>query len=577
MNPHSPILDQPQTIDWTANPPATTARLANQELYFEVDAQTDLLNLFWPWAGECYAKRIALRVSAPREEDLIPMVTRLYPGHQELIMGTEGVILTKRVAVPHQSDYDRSVIWLLDCQAEGDRLLRLDVEIDWGEARTQRMVDGLLVAQRNPGPERGLYSQSNAELTCVFGNPQARPDHFEIDSPQHAKLVYHVLVNGMVEVPLLLALSDVGEQVAWNGFLALRDADRAFELSGKAWEKLLKSGRLWTPEIRLNQALQASKLAAARHVQRLRTGFAATDGGLATTTALIDSTDSVDITLSRNLLAHLRRVAEATVGRLPQQLPLRPKLEAADPGEALVITNGAYLAALTQHLHHHFAAEILAAHYEAVGLCTEQLLRHAATQPLGDDAQQSYAQALRCAYTLAQWRQDEANAQRWQNALVAVAIETDDRRAALPLVLADALQRPADQPWYFAEPWTGIRASGRLLWDGCGISWRDGELWIEPTWPATWSWWALLNLPYQDDRTLSLVWDGTTLHATQPVHSLLPIKQWQTIRARNSDELEFDLHFELQSKLDGEVQRQIVRADFHQATEAAPSVDEIKH
>ena len=565
MNPHSPILDQPQTIDWTANPPATTARLANQELYFEVDAQTDLLNLFWPWAGECYAKRIALRVSAPREEDLIPMVTRLYPGHQELIMGTEGVILTKRVAVPHQSDYDRSVIWLLDCQAEGDRLLRLDVEIDWGEARTQRMVDGLLVAQRNPGPERGLYSQSNAELTCVFGNPQARPDHFEIDSPQHAKLVYHVLVNGMVEVPLLLALSDVGEQVAWNGFLALRDADRAFELSGKAWEKLLKSGRLWTPEIRLNQALQASKLAAARHVQRLRTGFAATDGGLATTTALIDSTDSVDITLSRNLLAHLRRVAEATVGRLPQQLPLRPKLEAADPGEALVITNGAYLAALTQHLHHHFAAEILAAHYEAVGLCTEQLLRHAETQPLGDDARQSYAQALRCAYTLAQWRQDEANAQRWQNALVAVAIETDDRRAALPLVLADALQRPADQPWYFAEPWTGIRASGRLLWDGCGISWRDGELWIEPTWPATWSWWALLNLPYQDDRTLSLVWDGTTLHATQPVHSLLPIKQWQTIRARNSDELEFDLHFELQSKLDGEVQRQIVRADFHQA------------
>ena len=577
MNPHSPILDQPQTIDWTANPPATTARLANQELYFEVDAKTDLLNLFWPWAGECYAKRIALRVSAPREEDLIPMVTRLYPGHQELIMGTEGVILTKRVAVPHQSDYDRSVIWLLDCQAEGDRLLRLDVEIDWGEARTQRMVDGLLVAQRNPGPERGLYSQSNAELTCVFGNPQARPDHFEIDSPQHAKLVYHVLVNGMVEVPLLLALSDVGEQVAWNGFLALRDADRAFELSGKAWEKLLKSGRLWTPEIRLNQALQASKLAAARHVQRLRTGFAATDGGLATTTALIDSTDSVDITLSRNLLAHLRRVAEATVGRLPQQLPLRPKLEAADPGEALVITNGAYLAALTQHLHHHFAAEILAAHYEAVGLCTEQLLRHAETQPLGDDARQSYAQALRCAYTLAQWRQDEANAQRWQNALVAVAIETDDRRAALPLVLADALQRPADQPWYFAEPWTGIRASGRLLWDGCGISWRDGELWIEPTWPATWSWWALLNLPYQDDRTLSLVWDGTTLHATQPVHSLLPIKQWQTIRARNSDELEFDLHFELQSKLDGEVQRQIVRADFHQATEAAPSVDEIKH
>lgn len=573
MNSHSPILDQPQTIDWAENPPAATVRLANQELYFEVDAQTDLLNLFWPWAGECYAKRIALRVSAPREEDLIPMVTRLYPGHQELILGTEGVILTKRIAAPHQSDYDRSVIWLLDCQAEGDRLLRLDVEIDWGEARTQRIVDGLLVAQRNPGPERGLYSQSNAELTCVFGNPQARPDHFDIDSPQHAKLVYHVLVNGMVEVPLLLAVSDVGEQVAWNGFLALRDADRAFELSGKAWEKLLKSGRLWTPEIKLNQALQAGKLAAARHVQRLRTGFAATDGGLETTTALIDSTDSIDITLSRNLLAHLRRVAEAMVGRLPQQLPLRPKMEAVDPGAALVVTNGAYLAALTRHLHHHFDAEILAAHYEAVGLCTEQLLRHAETQRLGDEARQSYVHAIHCAYTLAQWRQDEPNAQRWQNALAAVAVETDEGRVALPLDLADALQRPADQPWHFAEPWTGIRASGQLLWAGCGISWRAGELWIEPTWPATWPWWALLNLPYQDDRTLSLVWDGTTLHATQPVRSDLPVQQWQTIRARNSDELEFDLHFELQSKLDGEVQHQIVRADFHQVPEVVLSVE----
>lgn len=106
----------------------------------------------------------------------MPMVTRFFPGHQELILGTEGVIVSKRVAVPRQSDHDRSVLWLLDCQAEGDRLLRLEVTIDWGEPLTQRIVDGLLVAQRNPGPARGIYQQSNADLTCVFGNPQARPD-----------------------------------------------------------------------------------------------------------------------------------------------------------------------------------------------------------------------------------------------------------------------------------------------------------------------------------------------------------------------------------------------------------------
>jgi len=553
-------------IDWAEFAPTATYRLANQELYFEVDSQTDLLDLTWPWAGECYAKRIALRVSAPREEELAPMVTRLYPGHQELILGTEGVIVTKRLAAPRQSDYDRSVIWLLDCQAEGDRLLRLDVEIDWGEPRTQRMVDGLLVAQRNPGPERGLYNQSNAELTCVFGNPQARPDEFNLDSPQHAKLVYHVLVNGMVEVPLLLAISDVGEQVAWNGFLALRDADRAFELSTKAWDTLLKAGRLWTPVPALNQAVQTGKLAAARQIQRLRTGFAATDGGTVATAALIDSTDAVDLTLSRNLLAHLRRVAEATMGRLPAQLPLRPKATPVEPAAALVTTNGAYLEALARHLHHHFDAELLAAHYPAVGLCAEQLLRQLESGTAESAGQSTWRQALAHAHTLALLQGDTQNATRWQPPGVAPSTAQpalDDRLVALPHLL----QRFADQPWEFRDRWDGIRWSGHLLWAGCGIHWRNEQLWVEPAWPANWRWWALLNLPYQDERTLSLVWDGATLHSTQPIHSSVPTQTWQRIRARHTDELEFDLHFELQSTVEGEVQRQLIRPVFSKASD----------
>lgn len=558
MNPHSPILDQPQVIDWAEFAPTATYRLANQELYFDVDSQTDLLDLYWPWAGECYAKRIALRVSAPREEDLVPMVTRLYPGHQELILGTEGVIVTKRIAAPRQSDYDRSVIWLLDCQAEGDRLLRLDVEIDWGEPRTQRIVDGLLVAQRNPGPERGLYSQSNAELTCVFGNPQARPDEIQLDSPQHAKLVYHVLVNGMVEVPLLLALSDVGEQVAWNGFLALRDADRAFELSTKAWEKLLKTGRLWTPNPVLNQAIQAGKLAAARQIQRLRTGFATTEGEVVATAALIDSTDAVDMTLSRNLLAHLRRIAEATMGRLPKQLPLRPKVEATEPGAALVATNGAYLDALCRHLHHHFDAELLATHYAAVGLCAEQLLRQAESAVDDPATQSALTTALTNAYRLARLQGDAQNAARWQQPMQAEQPELAGWIDALPRLL----QRSSAQPWQFTDLWTGIRWGGHLLWRGCGIGWRQNQLWVEPAWPTDWPWWALLNLPYQADRTLSLVWDGATLHTTQPIQSSLPTQDWQHIRARNTDELEFDLYFELQSTVEGEVQRQLIRPRF---------------
>ncbi len=550
MNPQSPILDQPQIIEWAEHAPHFTQQLANGEIVFAVDENTDLRDLFWPWAGERYAKRIALRVSAPREEDLIPLVTRLYPGHQELIMGTEGVILTKRVAAPRGSDYDRSVIWLLDCQAEGDRLLRLDVEIDWGEPRTQRIVDGLLVAQRNPGPLRGIYSQSNAELTCVFGNPQARPDQVDLASDQHAHLVYHVLVNGMVEVPLMLAVSDVGEQMAWNGFLALRDADRAFELSSKAWEKLLQTGRLWTPDPALNQVVQTGKLAAARHVQRVRTGFAATHQSTVNSAALVGCTDSFDITLSRNLLAHLRRVAEETLGRLPEVLPLRPKEAALDPGAALAETNGAYLEALANHLRHHFDQALLAEHYTAVGLCTEQLYRQAqqAITP-------GVPQALAHASQLAQWQRDAPNAARWQ---AVVATADAEQRPATSMTLA----RPSAAPWHFPDLWQGIQWTGRTLWQGCGLHWQDDQLWVTPTWPATWEWWALMELPYIDDRRLSLVWDGQTLHSTQSIQSTLPVQQWDTIRTRRTDELEFDLQFELQSKSDGLVTHNTIHPAF---------------
>lgn len=564
MNSLSPVLDQPQSIDWEKIAPDSRYRLANQELYFDIDANTDLVNLVWPWAGESYVKHIGLRVSAPREEKMMPMVTRFFPGHQELILGTEGVIVSKRVAAPRQSDHDRSVLWLLDCQAEGDRLLRLEVTIDWGEALTQRMVDGLLVAQRNPGPARGIYQQSNADLTCVFGNPQARPDQIDLDDPQRAHLVYHVLVNGMVEVPLVLTVSDVGEQMAWTGFLALRDADRAFELSERAWSNALKSGRLWTPDIALNHALQAGKLAALRHTQRLRTGFAASDHRPIHTPALLDCSDAVDITLSRNLLAHLRRVAEATAGRLPVVLPRHSKEEAIEPGSALIANNHAYLMALDRHLQRHFDADLLAAHYQAVGLCAEQLLRYRQQMTAQDSKQRGAMlnRALACAQALAQKQQDRANAARWGNETGELSANNSQQPVAV--LLAELLvnwQPTPEQPHHFADLWQGVAQTGAIFWQGCGITCGTNGLVVEPTWPADWSWWALLDLPIGQGK-LSLLWDGATLHSTLPIESSCPVAVHTTIRARASDELDFDLHFELQSERAGEKERHIVRPQF---------------
>ncbi len=566
MTSFSPILDQPQSIEWQTIAPDSSYRLANQELYFDVDANTDLTNLVWPWAGEQYAKQITLRISAPREEPLMPMVTRFFPGHQELILGTEGVIVSKCVVAPRQSEADRSIIWLLDCQAEGDRLLRLDITIDWGEPLTQRMVDGLLVAQRNPGPTRGIYQQSNADLTCVFGNPQARPDSIDLSSDQHAHLVYHVLVNGMIEVPLVLTVSDVGEQIAWNGFLALRDADREFELSEKAWNTALKTGRLWTPDVAFNHAVQAGKLAAMRHIQRLRTGFTASDRRPVRTPGLVDCTDTFDVILSRNLLAHLRRVAEATSGRLPIALAMYSKELPVDPGDAFVANNHAYLRALCRHLQRHFDAELLTAHYQAVGLCAEQVLRQQGR--VGGTANEVVLinQTLDYASQLATKQQDEANAERWANRSAPpnrYAENQAEAQTTSPLqgqLLAN-WQPTAERPHHFVEPWQGIAEAGAALWQGCGITWCAEKLCVKPTWPAAWSWWAVMDLPMAQGK-LSLVWDGQTLHSTLPIQSVCPVEIHDSIRARGTDELEFDLHFELQSEREGVKERREFRPQF---------------
>ena len=565
MTALSPILDQPQSIDWAAIAPDSRYRLANQELAFEVDANTDLVDLVWPWAGEQYVKRIALQVSAPREEALMPMVTRLYPGHQELILGTEGVIVSKRVAAPRQTDHDRSVLWLLDCQAEGDRLLQLEVTIDWGEPRTQRIVDGLLVAQRNPGPARGLYQQSNADLTCIFGNPQARPDQINLDDPQRAHLVYHVLVNGMVEVPLVLIISDVGEQMAWSGFLALRDADRAFQVSERAWSTALKTGRLWTPDIALNQAVQAGKLMALRQIQHLRTGYAAADLCPIRTPALVACTDLVDVTLSRNLLAHLRRVAEATTGRLPTKLPRFNKEEPSDPGDELVVNNYAYLSALYDHVQRHPDAELRAAHYQAVGLCAEQLLRQRASNASPDDHPSATLldQALTYARQLAIQQYDQSNAVRWVSGTEEQKSPGSDQPATPDLIarLLGNWQPHTARPYSFADLWQGIADAGVVIWQGSGLHWVDGEVAVIPKWPSNWGWWALLDLPLAHGK-LSLLWDGATLHSTQPIRSDRPVQVQQSIRARNTEETEGDLHFEYQAERGGGKERHLFRPQF---------------
>jgi len=561
MNDASPNLDQPPSIDYDQLPAGPVNRLANQELFCLVDAASDVYDVTWPWSGAVYARTIRLIVSDWQDGVLAPLVTRFFPGHQETIAGAEGMIVTKRLITPWKSPDDRVLLWLLECQAEGDRLLKLEIEIDWGEALDQRMVDGLLVAQRNPGPARGIYQQSNAESTRVFGNPHGRPDETHLDDPQRARLVYHVLVNGIVEVPLMLTISDVGEQVAWSAFLSQRDTEQVFTMSTEAWGRLVGAGRLWTPDPAFNRAAHLGKLAAIHHVQHTRTGWTPSDRRVEAIAALVRAWDAIDPVVSRNLLAHVRRVAEESQGHLPTLLPARPKEDpAVVSAAALAVNNRSYLLASHDHL---VAYGDIAWHKEqqpAIQLCVETIVRlrwedapaahSAATQALIVDL-------LQHAVEIAVAVGDDVNAARWEGEVRALGEsrpqerKEDDALAPWHHRLTTAhRQALARQPWVFAPADDGIALAGDAVWAGCGVHWRAGELWVEPAWPVVWPWWALLSLPLIGDRFLSLLWDGHTLHATQPLRSQLPVQTHKRIQLKHAGEFDFDPYFELTSDSD---------------------------
>jgi hypothetical protein len=549
----TPILDQPQSIDYADLPAGPLHRLANPELSCMVDAACNPHAIRWPWGGGAYAQSMTLRVVDIQEGELAPLAVRFFPGHQEVIAGSEGVIVTKRLGLPYKTTDDRALFWLLECQAEGDRVLRLEIDIDWGEPLSQRIVDGLLVAQRNPGPAHGLYQQSNAESTRIFGNPHGRPDQVEIDDPTRARLTYHVLVNGIVEVPLIFTVSDVGEQLAWSSFLALREVEEIFDISSRNWARRLHAGRLWTPDPAFNLAVEQARLTAIRHLQRHRTGTAPSDRRIEHIPALVVTWDVLDPVQSRNLLAHLWRTAESTGGRLPEVLPAHPNDLVIGRPEALLTTNGAYIHALAAHARRHRTTpNFLSEHLNGVRLCADVLLRLRAEQParFAEPAPRAaLATCLHLAAELATRAADAVNAARWESEWRYLGgAQPSPPASNFDLAHwedASGWRYRLDRPHTFDDPWRGMQLAGAAVWQGVGLADHGDVIHVTPAWPQPWAWWALLGVTLTEERRLSMVWDGATLHVTRPVQSLLPVQVHRQIQLLHDDEFDFDPVFEM--------------------------------
>ena len=532
-----PALDQPQLEEY--DDIAAEARFphTNGEIYFVADRDSDLFDLRWHWHRRAYARSIRIRIDAPiytsggisseQLDDVLPLAVQLYPGYQETIYGVEGVIVSKRIFAPLDSYYDRSLLWMMEAQAEGDRLIQIRVEIDWGEPLDQRMVDGLLVAQKDPGEARGAHGQRNAESTRVFGAAEGRPDLVDFPTDSQAHLVYHVLVAGQVDLPLILALSDVGEQVAWNGFLVQRDISRAFKRSRATWHDITHRGRLWSPDPAAGLSVQQAKIDAVQKLARFRSGFAPADRSIESVPALVDLFDTFAPAHSRAMLDTLRRVAERTGGALPRQLPVLPRgpvdvLEADIPFAA-----AAYLGALHAHLQRLPDHEWLATHQQSLTTAVDELISFCKTPP-DPNASSAALCALTSATALAQQLNLTDAASRWANAAASL---TDCESAS-----------PSGRP----------SPAATSIWNLLGITANSGEFTIHRQWHSQWDWWALIQLPYRaqgEDDSVSLLWDGEMLHTTRPVNFDGPVTIQNQVQPFGSDEHSFDLRFRLGSEL----------------------------
>ncbi|RLT34558.1 MAG: hypothetical protein DWI57_16395 [Chloroflexi bacterium] len=538
----SPILDRPETFDYDDIAPDARFLRANPDVRYFSDRNSDLHDLDFSRQNRPYARSITLSIAAPiytsqgisaeSMEDVLPLAARFYPGYQETIYGAEGVIISKRTYAPMGSNEDRSVLWQLECQAEGDRLLQIAVEIDWGEPLEQRMVDGLLVAQSLPGQARGVHEQQNAESTRVFGAADGQPDRVSFPDESRAHLLYHVLVAGQVDLPLILTVSEVGEQMAWNGFLAQRDIDRAFNLTQNVWQRITQRGRLWTPDPAFNRAADQAKQTAARQLIRLRGGDAPADGLLASVPALVEAFDLYEPARSRSLLEHLRRLAEKGNGQLPPAFAPFYVESRSDTAPALARSSRAYLTSLAAHLRRQPHGFSLAEHYPAVRLCAEVLIRARRELDEQPAALADFAAALQAAAQLARHSDDGVNEARWEGEAEFVIGDweagTGDWEERLP-----SLQSPLPSP-----------------------QWTDQSLRLARAWSDDWGWWALVDLPVGEGG-VTLVWDGETLHVartsgpsgkaetTAPlaVEFAGPVQRHSRLLVLGAGEDDFDLRF----------------------------------
>jgi hypothetical protein len=236
---------------------------------------------------------------------------------------------------------------------------------------------------------------------------------------------------------------------------------------------------------------------------------------------------------------------------------------------------------LQRHLGRHFDRALLDEHYAAVELCSEALLRarNGVLKQVTAKETMELGIALRTAMSLAVMKRDGINAVRWESE----ACEFDRQAEALGAIRSKQTpppdwqsgvgwRAPFDGPAFFDDPWQGIAVAAHAVWLGCGLTFAAQEeqlpVNVIATWPRSWEWWALVNLP-TNVGPLSLVWDGERLHATRAIRSPLTVVMHDSCRVRGDEEDDFDLRFEFVDTVEGQRQVSLFRPSSTSSTETS--------
>lgn len=509
---------------------------ANPTVVAQTDPASNLVRLWSALENRTYcgAVRFQFRtfeLGRPADR-LQPMVTRFYPTYQETIYGTEGVIVAQRVFVPFRAGYSDAVCWLLDLQAEGHRLLQVDVDITWGSEKggasgvRQRYQDGLVVA----------LDRGNTHGARVFGAHGA-PTTYELVDGRRARLQYHILIEGYVHVPFILTIAPAGEQLAWNGFLALGEITLVFRDTVQQMGRALEAARVMVPAAPFNRGLEWARVTLMRSVRRGPEGLALIVAGADDRVDTVacaraaEALDWLDPTLSREVLDTLQRVAQGEQGGLAAAFDLHDGTHLGSPdtqATAAFVHLAAHHAVVT-------GAEALTAARDAAERATAWLrARGAATGEVLHSLALLTGQAQDA--PLPTWSPlptRETEPTRLGPALARVWAAWEERVPASttapgefgPELRAGMAAAGIIDPADVEASQAGLRAASAFLraaLEGVlGITpLANGTLRVHPHPPAGWPWMAALNLPHRGRHVHMILHDGT-LYTDHPVETAL--------------------------------------------------------